>query len=285
MSNPDAIKEKLQTVLLAQGHIQQDMVWMLQTGGRTNLVWRLSGAQDLICKLYLDASDNPLYANTPEVEYECLMYLDGTGVAPTGQAFLHTEFGSVLLYHFVDGPIWSTDGRAVARLLNRIHEIPAPKNLRVLPDAPDTVVAQGLDMLETVWGDECDALRGLMPSCAQAAPAEQVLLHTDVVPGNLVVGSNGLCLIDWQCPASGDALVDVAMFLSPAMHLVYANQPISDQVRAEFLGALPVETQTRYAQIGVAYHWRMAAYCLWKSHKGHAEYLDAAKAEIKFLQD
>ena len=29
---------------------------------------------------------------------------------------------------------------------------------------------------------------------------EPVLLHTDVVPGNLILGDEGLRLIDWQCP-------------------------------------------------------------------------------------
>jgi thiamine kinase len=42
---------------------------------------------------------------------------------------------------------------------------------------------------------------------------EPVLLHTDVVPGNLILGDKGLQLIDWQCPAIGDPIVDIMMFL------------------------------------------------------------------------
>ena len=76
------IEEQLHDYLLNQGLISHDTKWLPQTGGRTNKVWRLIGNQDLICKLYLNSSSNPLFANTPTAEYQCLSLLKGTGVAP-----------------------------------------------------------------------------------------------------------------------------------------------------------------------------------------------------------
>ena len=43
------------------------------------------------------------------------------------------------------------------------------------------------------------------------------------MPGNLILGEKGLRLIDWQCPAIGDPIVDIMMFLSPGMHEIYGS--------------------------------------------------------------
>ena len=64
---------------------------------------------------------------------------------------------------------------------------------------------------------------------------EPVLLHTDVVPGNLILGEEGLRLIDWQCPAIGDPIVDIMMFLSPGMHKIYGSGKLSMKDHETFL--------------------------------------------------
>ena len=64
------IKNRLQNYLLMQGVISNQTIWQLQTGGRTNKVWRLEGESDLICKLYLETKTNPLFSNTLEAEYK-----------------------------------------------------------------------------------------------------------------------------------------------------------------------------------------------------------------------
>ena len=63
---------------------------------------------------------------------------------------------------------------------------------------------------------------------------EPVLLHTDVVPGNLILGDEGLRIIDWQCPAIGDPIVDIMMFLSPAMHEIYGSGKLSTKDHESF---------------------------------------------------
>ena len=71
MNFDNNIENQLQNYLLMQGVIPNQTVWHTQTGGRTNKVWRLEGENDLICKLYLETKTNPLFNNSPEVEYRC----------------------------------------------------------------------------------------------------------------------------------------------------------------------------------------------------------------------
>lgn len=277
------IQKQLHDLLSSQCLISNDTVWYLQTGGRTNQVWRLVGEQDLICKLYSDASDNPLYANSPKAEFDCLEALIDTDCAPIPHKLVKSDFGTVLLYHFIDGHLWNEKGQEVAALLAKVHQVRPPEKLRVLSEKYEDVRSHGMSIL-----DEVDTGLGfeIRKSCpiVKVDPIDPVLIHTDVVPGNLVNGSNGLRLIDWQCPAIGDPVVDISIFLSPAMHLIYRKSPLSDFEREAFLNALPSCLKQRYEDIGILYHWRTAAYCLWRAKKGELGYLEAAKAEMKLLK-
>ena len=62
--------------------------------GRANKVWRLIGDQDLIFQAYLNSSSNPLFADTPTAEYQCLSLLKGTGVAPDLSPGMHMIYGT-----------------------------------------------------------------------------------------------------------------------------------------------------------------------------------------------
>ncbi len=283
MNSVTDIEQQLHRHLVADGLISDDTIWHPQTGGRTNKVWRLTGASDLICKLYLDASANPLYANTPLAEYECLRALAGENVAPDAHGFVETPFGVVLLYHYIAGQLWDGDVLAVADLLHRVHGLSPSIGLRVLPDDAPSVVAQGLDILDKVKGGLGDELRAVRPD-VYIEPAAPVLIHTDVVAGNLINGADGLRLIDWQCPALGDPLVDVAMFLSPAMHFIYGTAPLTADGKAAFLNAINPALRARYECAGALYHWRMAAYCLWRFDQGIADYKQAALLETVLLK-
>ena len=77
MNFDNEIKNQLQNYLIMRGVISNKTVWHAQTGGQTNRGWRLVGENDLICKLYLETKTNPLFNNTPEAEYKCLLWLDG----------------------------------------------------------------------------------------------------------------------------------------------------------------------------------------------------------------
>ena len=111
-----------------------------------------------------------------------------------------------------------------------------------------------------------------------------LLLHTDVVPGNLILGDEGLRLIDWQCPAIGDPIIDIMMFLSPGMHEIYGSGKLSMKDYETFLMSLTPKLRNRYNRIGPLYHWRLAAYCFWKAEQGFIKYEKAALAEIDLLK-
>ena len=96
------MRNRLQKYLVLQGIVDKETLWYSQVGGRTNKVWRLVGDKDLVCKLYLETKFNPLFNNTPEAEYRCLLWLDGSNIAPKPYKYLMTPFGEVLLYNFVD---------------------------------------------------------------------------------------------------------------------------------------------------------------------------------------
>jgi thiamine kinase-like enzyme len=222
MNFNNKIKSQLQNYLIVQGVISNQTVWHAQSGGRTNKVWRLVGKEDLICKLYLETKTNPLFNNTPEDEYRCLLWLDGSNIAPKAYKFLKTPFGEVLLYNFIKGEIWSNDVETVSELLNRIRKHKCPKGLRNLSNFPSEIKQTGLEIISKLNNHHKNELIKLCPDVS-ISDIDPVLLHTDVVPGNLILGEKGLRLIDWQCPAIGDPIVDIMMFLSPGMHKIYGS--------------------------------------------------------------
>ena len=283
MNFDNRIKIQLQNYLVMQGLISNQSVWYAQTGGQTNKVWRLKGEKDLICKLYLETGNNPLFNNTPEKEYRCLLWLDGSDIAPKPYKFLKTPFGEVLLYDFIKGEIWSRDVEIVSELLARIRKHKCPKGLRILSNSSSEIKQTGLEIINKLNNYHKNKLIKICPDVS-ISDIEPVLLHTDVVPGNLIYGNKGLRLIDWQCPAIGDPIVDITMFLSPAMHEVYGSGKLSMKDHETFLMNLTPKLRSRYYILGPLYHWRLAAYCFWKAEQGFKDYENAALVEIDLLK-
>jgi thiamine kinase len=277
------IEDKLHNYLSSRSLISEDTFWTLQFGGQTNKVWRLMGENDLICKLYLETKTNPLFNNTPEAEYRCLLWLDGSGIAPKPYKFLKTPFGDVLLYIYVEGLTWQKDVIIVSELLSSIRKHKTPKGLRNLSSLPSNIKQTGLEIINRLNSYHKNKLKIICPDVS-ISDIEPVLLHTDVVPGNLILGNEGLRLIDWQCPAIGDPIVDIMMFLSPGMHEIYGQGRLSMTDHECFLMSLKPELRNRYNILGPLYHWRLAAYCFWKAEQGFIEYENAALAEIDLLK-
>ena len=283
MNFDNNIESQLQSYLLMQGVMTDQTVWYTQSGGRSNKVWRLKGEKDLICKLYLETKTNPLFNNIPEAEYRCLLWLEGSNIAPKPYKFLKTPFGEVLLYNFISGETWSHDVETVSELLTRIRNHKYPKGLRRLSIVPSDIKQSGFEIINRLNGYHKNELMNICPNVS-ISDIEPVLLHTDVVPGNLIIGDEGLRLIDWQCPAIGDPIVDIMMFLSPGMHKIYGSGKLSMKDHEGFLMNLTPKLRSRYNVIGPLYHWRLAAYCFWKAEQGYIEYEKAALAEIDLLK-
>ena len=282
MDFDNKVKNQLQNYLQMKQIISNQSVWHAQTGGHTNKVWRLVGEEDLICKLYLETKNNPLFNNIPEAEYECLLWLDGSDIAPKPYKYLKTPFGEVLLYDYIQGHKWSHNVDIVSELLTRVRKHKYPKGLRTLSNLPSDIKQTGIEIINMLNSYHKNILIKICPDVS-ISDIEPVLLHTDVVPGNLILGDEGLRLIDWQCPAIGDPIVDITIFLSPAMHEIYGSGKLSMADHETFLMNLNCQLRSRYYLFGPLYHWRLAAYCFWKAERGFIEYENAALAEIDLL--
>ena len=294
---PHQIQTDLNTYLVAKGAIADGQNWQVQSGGRSNFVWRLVES-NLICKLYNTADiNNPFYPNDPAAEWACLTALHKTATTPRPKMAMQTPFGAVLLYHYVAGQSWQSDTAPVAHLIEQIHATPAPPEVKIAP-SPAQMVRDTQQILHDISCDKTDGktdngLRGFIPTIIPPmykSIANPVLTHTDIVAGNLICGKTSpktrLCLIDWQCPALGDGAVDLASFISPAMQTLYRGKPLSPDETARFLTTFTDrELVSRYHQLAVLYHWRIAVYCHWRVVKhGFADYAPARDAEIAHLQ-
>jgi thiamine kinase-like enzyme len=113
-------------------------------------------------------------------------------------------------------------------------------------------------------------LRALRP-IGQVPPLPLLsLIHGDPVPGNLLAHDGTLTLIDWQCPQMGDPSEDLALFLSPAMQVLYRGATLSPAEEEAFLAAYPdTAVVGRYLSLKPWLHWRMAGYCLWRCADGN----------------
>ena len=128
-------------------------------------------------------------------------------------------------------------------------------------------------------------LSDLKPDFPDMQPGAQVFLHGDVVADNIIDTPQGLCLIDWQCPAAGDAAEDLAIFLSPAMQYIYGKRSLSEADEMAFLDAYGDANVTRrYRRLALSFCWRMAAYCLWKKQRGDTDYAVGFQREVARLE-
>ena len=277
------IKDQLHNYLFSQGIVNHTTQWHLQSGGRTNNVWKLSDERNLICKLYKETKNNPLFNNNPKAEYECLICLDGSDIAPKPYKYLRTPFGEVLLYEYIEGITWRKDVNIVSELLSRIRMHKFPKGLRTLSSLPSDIKQNSLKIISMLNSYHKNKLMKICPDVSISV-IDPVLLHTDVVTGNLIFGNGSLHLIDWQCPAIGDPIIDIMMFLSPGMHEVYGSGKLSMREHEIFLMSLTPQLRNRYNRLAPLYHWRLAAYCFWKAEQGFIEYENAALAEIDLIK-
>lgn len=250
------------------------------TGGRSNHVWRMGS---LVVKLYLQDGNNPLFANDPECEMAVLRTLDHTGMVPHLVRAGCFEGHHWLAYSHLEGGPWQDGTAAVARLLGRLHAQPVLAGLPEGANGSAMLGAQAEDILA-----RCQAgadLRPLRPVGDVPPTPDKSLIHGDPVPGNLVAHRGRLTLIDWQCPKMGDPAEDLALFLSPAMQVLYRGAPLSRDEAESFLAAYPNRPVVARVQALLPwFHWRMAAYCLWQAEQGGFQDREAMRLELAALQ-
>lgn len=270
---------------------------ILLAGGYRNQVWKVrAGRGWVIEKRYAEdpGEPNPMYPNLPDHEAKALAVLGPHGWSPR----LVAHDSGVVTYEFVVGPGWRSRGgdggvAEVAELLGSIHALSAPRTMRRLCGSAAEARAHGDEMVDAVPARVSLPLRAVRPAVvSERIVRRRAMVHTDCGPGNLVRGRNGLVLIDWQCPGRGDAVEDIACFLSPAMMILYQQSPHSPAAREAFLAAYPDRAAVaRYHRDAPSWHYRIGGYCVWRAHRLQRRqpeiaerYRRALTAEIELLR-
>ena len=282
---PEDIQPRLARALADRGLVPSKAIWQPLAGGRTNLSWRIEySTVAQVVKLYAPAGQNLLFPNDPAQEAAILHYLSGHNLAPEVIYAGEIAQRAVLIYPHLEGDLWQSDTAQVARLLHRVHNHEVPGGLRQTPNGSAALVRQTLRILENCHSPQAFELAQMQPVGEVVPCARRALLHGDPVPGNIVVTPYGARLIDWQCPAEGDPCEDIALFLSPAMQMAYRGSALAEDEVEQFLHAYPeTETAQRYLDLAPWYHWRMAAYCLWKHEQGHHQDYAFSQVESVYL--
>ncbi|MFY0594971.1 MAG: phosphotransferase [Cognatishimia sp.] len=261
----------------------EDAHWQTLFGGRTNAAWQVSGADDsAVLKLYRRGGQNPLFPNDPAAEAKMLRHLQGTEIAPRLIANFTTDEMDCNLYETLPGQAWTDGVERVAELIQRLHKISAPTGLRVAVNGSEELLDHALKIHKAAGMRTTPPEKMYQISVAKTASIG--LLHGDIVPGNLIAEGDDLRLIDWQCPAIGDPTEDLAIFLSPAMQLLYRGGVLSDEETQSFLSGFSAEQQERYRALAPLYHFRMAAYCRWQIARGQLDYAEALTEEEQALE-
>ena len=247
--------------------------WVPLTGGRTNHLWRVG---DQVVKVFDGSQASPLFPNDDAAEVEALRCFGPLGLAPR----LTGSGPGWIAYGFLSGSTWRSDPRPVAQMLFRLHSSrPSPlPSFRDLPSGSAALTRQARAILTECRGN----LPGTEVASGEVGPCPEVVpVHSDIVPGNLIVGSGSVTAIDWQCPAIGDPTEDLATFLSPAMQWLYRGHVLTSDERIAFLAAYPDrQVVGRLQMLLPAYRLRMAAHCLWRAERGVPDYETALKLEL-----
>ncbi|WP_370285643.1 phosphotransferase [Phaeobacter sp. B1627] len=232
-------------------------------------------------KLYRPSRGNPLFANDPVRERQSLRALSGTGFVPRYLAHGRWQGQDWLMYSHLVGAPWREDTAHVARLLGILHDQVAFSGLPDGANGSQALASQTLNILAQCSGPGRD-LRRLHPQGVVPPTRQTGLIHGDPVPGNLVEHDGTLALIDWQCPQRGDPAEDLALFLSPAMQFLYRGRPLGPEEEAQFASAYPDRrVVARYFALKPWFHWRMAAYCMWRND---TEALDLEVSELQSIR-
>jgi aminoglycoside phosphotransferase (APT) family kinase protein len=266
----------------------------LLTGGYLNHVYRVRGAGvDWVVKRFMPEVELALFPNFPADEAEALRRASAHGLAPKPIGFFSETDAPVLVYEFCPGESWRGGVAAVARLLREMREVDAT-GFREIPMTPQEILAEGDTFLTGMSAEKRDRLAAIRPKPVALPTVQRSFLHTDIGPGNIIIAkeTGRLIVIDWQCPAAGDPIQDVAAFLSPAFQILYGCAPLTPDEERDFLAAYDdAAAEARYFAMRPYYDWRMASYCALRIEhyavsrpKASANYAQAVDALLARLE-
>jgi len=247
----------------------EDMQVYALRGGYLNQVFRVTGyGVDWVVKRFMPETELALFPNLPADEAEAMKRVAALGLAPKVIAFLGQLEAPVLVYEFYEGAMWREGVAPVAHLIRRLRSVDAA-GFREVANTPAALLAEGDAYLPKLSPEMRMHLAAVRPTPVEIEPVPRGFLHTDIGPGNIIVGGDGaLKVIDWQCPAAGDPVEDLVVFLSPAFQILYARKPLGEGEVAEFFDAYDDPAmQDRYGRMRRFYDWRMAGYCAMRKDK------------------
>jgi thiamine kinase len=239
----------------------------LLEGGFWNDNFRVRGPGiDWVVKRYRKEHRESLFPNLPNAEAQALSVLHAAQVAPERVAFFETaEEHPILVYQYWPGQVWHQDVVPIAQLLRRLHALAVDRSdFRALPVDAAGILAQGDQLLDGLPPDDLvRRLRARRPEPVEGPSLiRPALVHTDVGAGNLIVGPEGVRLIDWQCPGIGDPAEDLWAFLAPVFQILFAHAPLTRAESELFVETYgEAETAARLAHLSPYFAYRMTAYC------------------------
>lgn len=270
----------------AERIMHSDATWQKLTGGRTNTAWRaVDSRSDLVFKLYASDRTNTVFANDPHAELAVLSHLREAGVALEPVELIEAGGQSCLVYHYVTGNRFEVAHPSMASTLRAVHETSLQQKPSPLCEMPDGLIGAALRLMPEI---DVESRHLVVPdfhcACRAGYLENQVLLHGDPTPANAVATPNGACFLDWQCPRFGDPVDDLAVLVSPAMHVVYGARPLnSDERRAVLEAYGDTATLDRFEALERELSRAIALYCQWKLDNGESIYARARDAEMTFL--
>jgi thiamine kinase len=154
------------------------------------------------------------------VERELHRIASDAGIAPrivhANDRWLITEYAAGRLWAEAD---FADSGRlaGLGHTLRRLHELPAPACgrfdlLKALEGYAERVEAQSRPPADDVAHYLSSAAAAWRTSGAAERPL--AILHHDLHGSNIIETGRGLVLIDWECAAVSDPLLDIACMLS-----------------------------------------------------------------------
>jgi hypothetical protein len=117
-------------------------------------------------------------------------------------------------------------------------------------------------------------------------PVERTLVHRSFCLGTIQSTAEGARMIDWQFAGYGDPVEDIVGFVSPGLLKLYGLHPLVAYAEDMFLKHYPnQETVERFLEERSAYHWRLAAYCLFRHETLGQTNAPAARAYGRALEE
>ncbi len=283
----DILREKLPSVDWSAAHMRPLPV------NYTSRFWRLDLPDRVyVAKEFFPGNEhNPLYPTLPQQEADALSDLARQNVAPDLEAFAVSAMGApVLVYGYAPPLSDEIDVKELAALIGRFASLnKSSQGHQIVPAGYHEVLERGDAMLAAIPDSRKAAnLKRLRPPdhFTESGTVERSLVHRSFCAGTVQATGEGARLIDWQYAGLGDPVEDIACFVSPGLATLYGIHPLVAHVEELFLAHYPdSNTLSRFHDERSAYHWRFAAYCLFRSETLAHSNAPAGRAYSRALEE